>query len=167
VISSLLPPTAPEPARRLWLPFLLPTLNDLESARGRSAVIAGDARTRWNGYNAAKRQWQDAVVIHARSQRLEPIAGPLVAAFVFHVQTRRGDPDGMLAGAAKIVLDALQPPRAPKRPGGRDGRPGAGVIHCDGQHCFPFVAPIGVIQPYLPGIREPAKTEVRLYEVQP
>jgi len=165
MISDLLPPTAPEPARRLWLPFLLPTLNDLEGARGRSAVVAGDARTRWNGYNAIKRQWANDVVIHARSQRLAFLPGPLVAVFIFHKKTRSGDPDGMLAGAAKIVLDALQPPRAPSRPGARDGRAGANVIHCDGQHCFPFTAPIGVIQPYVPGMREPAKTEVRLYEV--
>jgi hypothetical protein len=167
VISELLPTTRPEPARRLWLPFLLPSQNDLESARGRTAVVAGDYRKRWNGYNEIKRQHQDAVIIHARSQRVEFVAGPLVAVFVFMIARRSGDPDGMLAGAAKIVLDALQPPREPSRAGARDGRAGAGVIHCDGQHCFPDAAPIGVLQLILPKSRERPGTEVRLYEVVP
>lgn len=153
-----------EPARRLWLPFTLPSLNDLESARGNvgAGMTDGHGRfARWNGYNALKRRWQDTIALHALSARLAPIAARVVPVFRFYEQSRHRDPDGILSGASKLILDALGPGRRAtvRAPGWR----GAGVIHCDGQHCI-ACPPIG----QLADVAHPSgAVEVLLFEVSP
>jgi hypothetical protein len=66
-----------------------------------------------------------------------------------------------MAGAAKLILDALGPGRKPDKLG-RGGWPGAGVLHCDGQHCM-AAPPAGVydVDRKAPGV------EVLLFEVRP
>ncbi len=155
MLTGLYQTTHGEPARRLWLPFVLPSFNDLEAARGHVATAPGGRGT-WNGYNALKRTWQDAVVLHAR--RVKAMRGPVVVGLRYVEKSRHRDPDGIHSGASKIILDALGPGR-----GGKSGWVGAGVLHCDGQHCL-CCPPIGLpieVDPRRPGI------EVLLYEGRP
>lgn len=147
---------AGEPARRLWLPWELPSFNDLERARGTFYQVAPGVRG--NGYDVLKQQHQDKVVMFAR--RLTPVLQPVVPVFRFVEKSRHRDPDGILSAGAKIVLDALGPGRKPGR-NGRGGWHGANVIHCDGQHCI-AAPPLGVyeVAPRAPGV------EVLLFEVR-
>lgn len=153
-LSSLL---AGVPARRLWLPWELPTFNELEAARGR---IVRDARgAMQNGYNVLKREHQDRVVLFAR--RIPPVLQPVVPVLRFVCSSRKRDPDGIASGAAKIVLDALGPGRRPNARG-RGGWTGAEIIHCDGQHCVAA----GPVPLYDVDHRNPG-VEVMLFEVRP
>lgn len=145
------------PARRLWLPWELPSFNDMEAARGRIVRVAGGGMQ--NGYNVLKREHQDKVIMFAR--RLVPVLQPVVPVFRFVERTRHRDPDGMLSAASKIVLDALGPGRKANARG-HGGWNGAGIMHCDGWHCV-AASPVGVHE-------QDAKTpgvEVMLFEVRP
>lgn len=87
-------------------------------------------------YNALKIQAQTRVWAALRADPFPRRILALTAAgggavrleFDWQLVDRRRDPDGIAAGGAKIILDALQPTH-PSR------GPGAGVIHCDGCHC--------------------------------
>lgn len=155
-LAALAAILAGQPARRLWLPWELPSFNDLESARGTWKQITHAVRV--NGYDALKREHQDKVIMFAR--RLPPVLQPIVPVFRFVERTRHRDPDGLLSAASKIVLDALGPGRKPGK-NGRGGWNGAEIIHCDGQHCI-AAPPAGV---YEHDHKNPG-VEVLLFEVR-
>lgn len=141
---------AAPPARRLWLPFLLPSFNDLEHARGR---IRNGARGRkWNGYAQIKARHQSAVVMLA-----DAVAVPLVVLLDPATDDQHARPvdrrQPVASGGRKILHDALARGR-----GGVRGWAGAGVIHCDGAHCVAGQVDLYDVE-LAPGV------EVLLYEV--
>jgi hypothetical protein len=157
VIADLLPATAAAPARRLWLPFLLPSFNDLEAARGVTRQVRPGAMM--NGYHALKRRHQQTCV--AFFNRCRPLVPPPEGSRVFIAYRwvepdRKRDPHGVAHGGAKIIDDALARGR-----GGPRGWPGAGIIHCDGWHCVAGSVNTFAVDAKNPGI------EVLLYEVAP
>jgi hypothetical protein len=156
-VGELAAVLAGSPARRLWLPWELPSLNDMEAARGR--IVRVDGGGMQNGYNVLKREHQDKVIMFAR--RIPPVIVRFVPVFRFVERTRHRDPDGLLSAASKIVLDALGPGRKPNARG-YGGWHGAGIIHCDGWHCV-AAPPAGV---YEQDVKRPG-VEVMLFEVRP
>lgn len=143
------------PARRLWLPFTLPSFNDLEAARGSIVPVRGRPGAMWNGYNALKRQHQNNVVLFAR--KLAPVVDARVVILCRWVEkAQRRDRDGVASGGRKIIHDALARGR-----GGAKGWSGAGIIHCDGAHCVAGQVDLYDVDPCRPGV------EVQLYEVAP
>lgn len=146
------------PARTAWLPFTLPSFNDLEHARAR-VVRAPSGRGMWNGYNALKREHQQTCALYFN--RLRPVHGPIVIAYRFVERDRRRDPGNILAGADKIICDALGPPRLETERS--CGWPGASVIHCDGQHCL-AAPPVSTIE--IADRPSGAGIEVNIYEVR-
>ena len=77
----------------LWIPACLPSLNQL---------IGGQVRARIR----LKRQWLDVVIALINSQHLVPV-GRVKLRYDFWEQNRRRDLDNIVAGAAKVVADAL------------------------------------------------------------
>jgi hypothetical protein len=152
VISALLPNTLPVPARRLWLPFLLPSFNDLEAARGAWHEVRAGLRV--NAYNQIKRDAQNQCVAFFNRHRPE-VAGPVVIAIRWVESNLKRDRDGIASGGRKIIHDALARGR-----GGARGWAGAGIIHCDGAHCV-----AGQVDVFTVG--RPSGVEVLLYEVVP
>jgi hypothetical protein len=150
VISALLPATAAAPARRLWLPFLLPSFNDLEAARGVWREVRPGLRV--NGYNDLKRSTQNDCVGFFNRHRPQ-LTRPVVIAIRWVEQNLKRDRDGIASGGRKIIHDALAEGR-----GGPRGWPGAGIIHCDGAHCV-----AGQVDVFTVG--KPSGVEVLLYEV--
>jgi hypothetical protein len=106
------------------LPFVLPSFNDLEAARGRRDRVFG------NGYARVKFEVQSAIVGYIRKARLRPLLPGLLVGFHWLERDRRRDPLDIRA-ACKLVLDGLC---EPDRPG--DRQPRASVFHCDGWHCI-------------------------------
>lgn len=83
----------------LWVPSRLPGLNDLLNAKGTT-------KGSWNGYNAQKCVWygQVALLCRAKSiQRQEPGYGT----FLFAEPNMKRDPDNIVAGGVKLLLDSL------------------------------------------------------------
>jgi len=119
------------------IPFALPTLNELEAARGKIAAgsRAGDS-TRWNQYNETKRRLQADVVSHIIAQRVPKLPPPEIPyrlQFTWTCADRRSDPDNIAAGGRKILLDAMARLRVTR---GAFRTVSAGIIHCDGWHCI-------------------------------
>jgi hypothetical protein len=118
-----------------FLPFELPTFNELEAARGRVGVAFGTGdRTRSNAYARLKKKAQEDCLLEILRQRVPKLsaqAGRLAIRFTWHRKNERTDPDN-IAAAAKIILDATAQTRTSR---GTKHSPGAGVIHCDGYHC--------------------------------
>lgn len=83
----------------LFVPGPLPGLNELVAA-------AKSGRGKGNAYSRLKRAWTDAVILHARAARLQPVHR---ARLIFRWQEahRRRDPDNVAAGGRKLVLDGL------------------------------------------------------------
>jgi hypothetical protein len=150
MISDLLPATAAAPVRRLWLPFLLPSFNDLENARGLWHEIAPGRRV--NAYAQLKKDTQNNCVAFFNRHRPE-VAGPVVIAIRWIESNLKRDRDGIASGGRKIIHDALARGR-----GGPRGWAGAGIIHCDGAHCV-----AGQVDVFTVG--RPSGVEVLLYEV--
>lgn len=83
----------------LWVPSRLPGLNDLLNAKG-------TIRGQWNGYNAQKCIWYGQVALLCRAkgiQRQEPGFGT----FLFAEPNTKRDPDNIVAGGVKLLLDSL------------------------------------------------------------
>lgn len=149
--AALLPATAAEPARRLWLPFLLPSFNDLEAARGHVRTIRPGAMM--NGYHALKKRTQQTCVAFFNRHGPE-LAGQVLIAIRWVEQNDKRDRDGIASAGRKIIHDALARGR-----GGPRGWPGAGIIHCDGPHCVRAQLDVFAVDAKRPGV------EVLLYEV--
>jgi len=86
----------------LWIPGVLPGLNDLLAA---AKGAGGTGR----GYARLKRQWGTHVWACARNAGLHrtPFVGPVRMAFKWVERDRRRDPDNLCAGGRKIVNDSL------------------------------------------------------------
>lgn len=114
-----------------FLPFALPTLNELEAARGKIAAArdTGD-RTRWNAYNELKRRTQSDIVVHVLRQKIPkvPPNQRVRLNFLWCAADRRHDPDNIAAGGRKLILDAITQLRP--------AVVSAGILHCDGWHCI-------------------------------
>lgn len=134
-LAGLLPPLASERRASLWFPFVLPGLTELLAARGKPAPRAyGQARGTL--YDEIKRREQANVAAYAMMQRrrgsLMDFDGRarLFIACNWREPDKKRDPDNIVGGGKKILLDALGPSRIGSR-----GWVGASLIHCDGQHC--------------------------------
>ena len=90
----------------LWVPGLVPNLNDLLDAKSRGGRGRKGKGAAWNPYNELKAAYCGRVALLARAGGLVPMAH---ASFTFAVveANRKRDPDGFCAGAAKFGLDGL------------------------------------------------------------
>lgn len=93
----------------LWIPSRLPGLNELLNAKG-------TVRGAWNGYNEQKCMWYGRVKLLclARGIGIQP---PGFLTMLYLEKDRRRDPDNVVAGGTKLLLDSLV---------------GAGVLRGDG-----------------------------------
>lgn len=80
--------------QELWIPGPMPSLNQL---------IGGKVRDRIR----LKQQWIDVVVALAMVRRLRPMGAVRMAYAFFEKKGHPRDPLNILAGAAKIIEDAL------------------------------------------------------------
>jgi len=120
--------TAAASVQSVWFPIVFPGLNELVAARGASWHTRGGRQDR---YNLTKRRLHDQALLCIFAAGLRPVAAPYRIAYEFHLAARRGDPSNIRAGAEKVILDALAKGRAGPR-----GWTGAGIVHCDGFHCY-------------------------------
>jgi hypothetical protein len=79
---------------RFWLPGRLPGLNDLLFTDVRSAI-----RTR--------RAPHAAIALLAQAARIRPFDGPVRVTCEWHEPNKRRDPDGIVGGGTKCLLDGL------------------------------------------------------------
>jgi hypothetical protein len=85
------------------------------------------AAARDPAYDELRRAWLDTLVMQVQAQRRHPFATPIEHYTVCIEPDRHRDPDGVYAGAMKLVWDALTP--------AKKGKPGAGLIPDDtGKH---------------------------------
>ncbi len=130
--------------RRLQIPWRLPGRNDLDALSRRSP----------HAYNVTKKRQQNDIALHANRAKLQPARGPLIVGCIWYEVDRRRDPDNIVSGGRKLILDALGPGR-----GGPCGWHGSKVIHCDGWHCIAMLADVFEVRK-TPGV------EVVIAEVQ-
>lgn len=123
---ALLAKLADEP-RRLRIPWRLPARNELDAL----------SRSSPHAYNVRKKREQNDLALCAQSARLTPAVGSLIIACIWYEADRRRDPDNIVSGGRKLLLDALGPGRK-----GPAGWHGAKVIHCDGWHCVSMLADV-------------------------
>ncbi len=138
--------------RRLFFPGALPDRNALDEAQRRYV------QTPWGRvpeYAALKRRLQSELVMFGRRIRWEPTDGRVIVACNWREADRRRDPDNVVSGGKKLVLDALKPTKR-----GRGISEGLGLIHCDGWHCIAGFVDIVTHDPKSPGV------EVVIAEVQ-
>lgn len=83
--------------RTLWIPMPLPGLND----------IIGESSRSHHGWNRLKQKWGRTVVLYARAQGFETIQTPAHFELEFIEPNRRRDPDNIISGGCKVILDAL------------------------------------------------------------
>lgn len=130
--------------RRLSIPWRLPGRNELDSA----------SRLSPHRYNSMKKREQNSIALAAQSAKLSSPVGPVIVGCIWYETDRRRDPDNIVSGGRKLLLDALGPGR-----GGPCGWHGARVIHCDGWHCIAMLADVFEVRK-TPGV------EVVIAEVQ-
>jgi hypothetical protein len=51
---------------------------------------------------------KQAVALLVQAQRIKPFGGPVALSFEWREPNRRRDPDGICAGGAKVLIDALK-----------------------------------------------------------
>lgn len=83
----------------LWVPGPLPNLNDFLRASKQGFL-------RGRGYTVMKQQWGGIVANLARRARL-PRFERVLLQFDWREANRRRDPDNLVAGGRKIILDSL------------------------------------------------------------
>lgn len=123
---ALLVRLADEP-RRLRIPWRLPGRNELDALSRRSPHV----------YNVTKKREQNNIALHANRAKLQPAVGSLIIGCIWYEADRRRDPDNIVSGGRKLLLDALGPGR-----GGPRGWHGSKLIHCDGWHCISMLADV-------------------------
>jgi len=91
----------------LWIPGVLPGMNDFLEARMKSRRVASARGKRSNAYSDMKKDLDGLVWGCAKQQQLRPV---LCAHFgFFHMrENRRSNPDNFCAGSQKVTLDGLQ-----------------------------------------------------------
>jgi hypothetical protein len=137
---ALLAKLANEP-RKLVIPWTLPGRNELDNAQktyvrpGLTLYAATKARE-----SANLRQW-------AKRYPFDPPVGKVLIACTWRERTKHRDPDNIISGGRKFILDALG--RGRKGPRGWEG---AGLLHCDGWHCIAGFVDVVVLAPDAPGV---------------
>lgn len=91
--------------QELWIPGPLPGLNELLDARMRTGLTKNGKR--WNAYSKLKKQWDQRVGMHARSQGFRPVRSAQFE-YVVREPNRRRDPSNIVSGAVKLIEDGLQ-----------------------------------------------------------
>ena len=77
-----------------------------------------DLHKTWYISRRIKQQAMDTVMWYARIAQIRPITGKCKVSLICYEPNRRRDPDNVISGARKVILDALQQ---------------MGVLHGDGQ----------------------------------
>jgi hypothetical protein len=97
-------------ARRLWIPELLPGMNDIiEDCKVQRVYRRKDGKKcRIPRYAEVKRAWDKNIDVRCLQQGFTPITEPSHFTFLLFEKNRYRDPDNIGAGARKIILDALQ-----------------------------------------------------------
>ncbi len=113
----------------LWIPGLLPGLNELFDA-------AKSGHGRGNAYSRLKKKWTNDIALLAKAKRTRYLE-PVHINFEWREPNRRRDPDNFVAGGRKLVLDGLV----------RSGMlNGDGWAHISGWHdSFCVMKPAGVM----------------------
>src|SRR4051812_18775864 len=83
----------------MWISGRLPSLNDLLDRKG---TIDG----RWNAYNQLKGQWFGQIQLLVRSAGIQA-QGPGCASALWVEPHRQRDPDNVIGGGFKLLLDAF------------------------------------------------------------
>lgn len=136
--------------RRLIVPWLLPSRNELDDLLKRNPL----EYMRWKSSTGG------AVAALARRYALPPIGKgeKVLVATLWREEARRRDPDNIVSGGRKVLLDALGPGRKGER-----GWRGAGLLHCDGWHCVAgFVDVFAVGEPGIEVVVAPVQLELPL-----
>ncbi len=84
----------------LWIAGRLPSLNQV------IAESAG-ASSGWSKYAQTKKRWAKQIVLMARVKDLKPIP-PSYFGYLICEPNKRVDPSNLVAGAVKVIEDALQ-----------------------------------------------------------
>lgn len=90
----------------LWVPGQMPGLNELVEARFQRAAVAVGGK-RWNAYSDLKRSFNERIAMMASTLRFSAPEGGYFT-FICREPDARRDPDNVLAGAMKIILDGLK-----------------------------------------------------------
>lgn len=82
----------------------LPALNEILDAKRRVS-----RHSRWNRYNEWKQEQTEKIVLQANMQRIDAVeVYPVRLSFLFYAKDRRKDPDNIVAGGVKMMLDGLK-----------------------------------------------------------
>jgi len=95
--------------QQLWVRGPLPGMNEIISYKDRSyaSTITRNGRTkRYDMYSAEKKMWTEKILAAALAQGLTPCGASYLTFFVIEPNRRR-DPDNLVSGAMKFILDAL------------------------------------------------------------
>lgn len=139
-VRALLESLKHEP-RQIAFAGTLPDRNELDNLLKASPAA----------YTAEKLRHQSNLIAMARRfARTWPPAPPgrVLIACEWREANARRDPDNIISGGRKLLLDALGPGR---RRGDR-GWQGAGLIHCDGRHCIAGFVDVIVSRPDIAGV---------------
>lgn len=83
----------------VWIPGRFPSLNEIIGSQSRG-------KNNWNAYNALKVQWYGQIKLICQAKRM-PLQDPTYATFLFCEPTRARDPDNLVAGGVKLLLDSF------------------------------------------------------------
>ncbi len=141
--------------RRLFFPVVLPDRNTLDAAQRKFVFVeqqglgagAYRPRRRVQLYAHLKEGLGAALAGYATRVPVDPFDGKALIACVWREPTNRRDPDNVISGGRKFIMDALARGRA-----GARGWRGAGHLHCDGRHCVAGFADIFVTDVERPGV---------------
>ena len=136
--------------RRVFFPLVLPDRNTLDAARREFIANArAGQRFRISAYERTKQELGSALAGYARRARLDPVAPGVKAlvASIWYEPNNRRDPDNVISGGRKLILDALGPGRDGSR-----GWPGAGVLRGDGRRDIAAFFDIFRTDPDEPGV---------------
>lgn len=93
--------------QRLWIPGPLPGMNEIIDARMRSSWQPNQRGRRWNAYSDMKKMWGERIGLLAQSQRFRPIENGFFT-YLCYEKDRHRDPSNLVAGAVKLIEDALK-----------------------------------------------------------
>ncbi len=92
--------------RTLWVPGKFPSLNEIIDAK--RTVFTGTGKRRPDGYSKLKKAWTQTIRIHALQQRFQRVTTAAHFTYLCVEEDKRRDPSNVLAGAIKLLEDALQ-----------------------------------------------------------
>jgi hypothetical protein len=91
--------------KALWVPGIMPTINDLIDQKARGFTKANGKRI--DGFADAKKEWTHKIGWLALQQGFAPLPLALAITFVHYHPDKRRDKDGAEFVASKMSLDAL------------------------------------------------------------